>query len=308
MSADRVAWELAVLTALSLIAGGAKADSPLLKQAEQAPLTKPALPLVTVRAQREALDRRVQAFVSSSIREPFEGSLARWNGPICPVVVGLSQGEDQLVRAGLAEIAMAAGAQVADQPCQANFAVIMVAEPAAVLKAWYKRDWHLFGDATESRINEWVKTPRAARVWYNIKNESASGVPYAIVPTGLLGPLAPGMSIPFDNSAEASHIVFNSVRAFSSVIVVIDSDRAKGISLDKLADYAAMVGLVEIQLDADFGEAPTILRLFSASEWANPTGLSHWDSAVLKALYTTSQATKLQRSEIAQRMLRELTP
>jgi hypothetical protein len=66
-------------------------------------------------------------------------------------VVGLPQEEDRFVRARLSEIAVAAGAHLAPQPCQANFAVIVAAEPDAVLKAWYKHDYHLFGDAAEYR-------------------------------------------------------------------------------------------------------------------------------------------------------------
>jgi hypothetical protein len=298
----RLAWGLAVLTALLLIAGQAKADPPPPEQAEQAPPAQPTLPEVTVRAQRQALERRVQAFVSSSIREPFEESLARWNSPICPLVVGLPREEDKFVRARLSEIAVAAGAPLAPQPCQANFAVIVAAEPDTVLKAWYKRDYHLFGDATENQINEWLRTSRAARVWYNTNSESASGLPYTI---GISGSRS---NFPVDTTVEASHIVFNSLRAFSSVIVAIDSGRAKGINLDKLADYAAMVGLAEIRLDADIGEVPTILRLFSSSEGAKPAGLSDWDAAFLKALYNTSQKTKLQRSAIIQTMVHHLAP
>jgi hypothetical protein len=296
-----MAWGLAVLTAISVIAGDAKADPPLSKQAEQVPPTQPTLPEMTVRAQREALERRAQAFVSSSIREPLEESLARWNSPICPLVVGLPLEKDKIFRARLSEIAVAAGAHLAPPPCEANLAVIVAAEPDAVLKAWYKRDYHLFGDATENRINAWLKTPRAARVWYNTKSESASGLPYAI---GFFA----GRSFAVDQTVEASRIVFNSVRAFSSVIVAIDSGRAKGVDLNKLADYAAMVGLAEIQLDADTGEAPTILRLFSTSEGPKPTGLSDWDGAFLKALYNTSKETKLQRSAITQSMVHHLAP
>jgi hypothetical protein len=38
-------------------------------------------PEVTIRAQREAVERRVETFVSSSIRTPFEASLPGWNKP-----------------------------------------------------------------------------------------------------------------------------------------------------------------------------------------------------------------------------------
>jgi hypothetical protein len=302
-----VGWGLAVLSALSLIAGDAKADPPPHKQAEQAPPTQATLPEMTVRAQREAMERRVWAFVTSGIRKPFEASLSRWNNPICPLVVGLPQEKDKLVRARLSEIAVAAGAHLAPLPCQANFAVIVAAEPDVVLKAWYKRDYHLFGNATESRINEWLKTPRPVRVWYNVESGSASGLSYAMAPPGFFS-TPPGMSIPIDNSAEDSHLVYNAVRDFSSVIVAIDSGRTKGTNLNRLADYAAMVGLAEIQPDADVGEVPTILRLFSTSEGAKPTSLSEWDTALLTALYKSGQKNRYQRSEIIQSMVNHLAP
>ncbi len=300
-------WGLALLSALPFIAGEAKADPPPDKQAEQASPTEPTLPEMTVRAQREAMERRVWAFVTSGIRKPFEASLSRWNNPICPLVVGLRQEEDKFVRVRLSEIAVAAGAHLAPQPCQANFVVIVADEPEAVLRAWYKRDYHLFGEATENRINEWLKTPRRVRVWYNVESGSASGLSYAMAPPGTFS-TPPGMSIPFDNFAEDSHLVYNAVRDFSSVIVAIDSGRTKETNLNGLADYAAMVGLAEIQPDADFGEVPTILRLFSASEGAKLTSLSDWDTALLEALYKTGQENRYQRSEIIQSIVNHLAP
>jgi hypothetical protein len=308
-SKQRAAWGLAVLSALSF-AGNAKAAPPSGEQSEQAFSTKPTLPEVTVRAQREAMERRVWAFVTSGIRKPFEASLSRWNNPICPLVVGLPQEEDRFFRARLSEIAVAAGAHLAPQPCQANFAVIVAAEPDAVLKAWYKRDYHLFGDATENRINEWLKRSRPVRVWYNVESGSASGLPYSPWIAGSFGQGfgVDNTAVPVDNNVEASHIVFNAVRDFSSVIVAIDSARTEGTSLNTLADYAAMVGLAEIQSDADFGEVPTILRLFSSSEGAKPTNLSDWDTALLTALYKTGQEYRYQRSEIIQSMVNHLAP
>lgn len=308
MTERRITWSLAALTAaLSLIAWDAKADPPPHSEAGQAPQPKPMLPEVTVRAQREALERRVEAFVSSSLRSPYEASLARWDRPVCPYVVGLSQEEDKLVRARLSEIAAAAGARVAPQPCQGNFVVIVAAEPGAVLKAWYARNFHIFGDAAGLQIDEFLKTPRDVRVWYNTNSECASRLSSPVYVHGRISN-GHASSLMTCNSAETSHTVFNAVRAFSSVIVAVDSSRTKGINLNQLADYAAVVGLAEIRLDADIRDVPTILHLFSTSEGAKPTGLSDWDSAFLKGLYDTSQITKLQRSAIAQSMVHHLAP
>jgi hypothetical protein len=134
--------------------------------------------------------------------------------------------------------------------------------------------------------------------------ESASALPYA---TGVRGLVMTGVSnLAIDSTAEDSRIVSNAVRTFSSVIVAVDGSRTKGVNLNQLADYAAMVGLAEIQLDADVGTSPTILRLFSDSDEAKPTGLSAWDSAFLKALYHTSQKTNRQRSAITQSMVQDI--
>ena len=69
-----------------------------------------------------------------------------------------------------------------------------------------------------------------------------------------------------------------------------------------------MVGLAEIQLNADIADAPSILRLFSPSEEPKPAGLSDWDIAFLKGLYHTGQEYKLQRSAITQRMVHDIAP
>jgi hypothetical protein len=296
-SSYHVAWTLAVLAGLSHLAGHAKADPPPPKQVDQAP---------SIQTQREAIERRVGTFVANSIREPSDVSLARWNEPLCPLALGLPPAEGEFVHARLSEIAAAAGAPLARQPCRGNLVVIVSAQPDAVLKAWYARDHRIFGDATPHRIDELLKTPRTVRIWYNTNSESASALPYA---TGVRGLVMTGVSnLAVDSTAEDSHIGFNAVRTFSSVIVAVDGSRTQGINLSQLADYAAMVGLAEIQLDADVGTLPTILRLFSGSDEAKPTGLSVWDTAFLNALYHTSQKTNRQRSAIAQSMVHDVAP
>ncbi len=303
-SSCRAAWALAVLAGLSFIAGHAKADPPPPKQVDQAPSREPTLPELKIQTQREAVERRVEIFVANSITQPSEGSLTRWNGPLCPLALGLSPAEGELVHARLSEIAAAAGAPLAPQPCRGNLVVIVSAQPDAVLKAWYARDHRIFGDATRHRIDELLKTPRTVRVWYNTNSESASALPYA---TGVRGLVMTGVSnLAIDGTAEDSRIVSNAVRTFSSVIVAVDGSRTKGVNLNQLADYAAMVGLAEIQLDADVGTSPTILRLFSDSDEAKPAGLSAWDTAFLKALYHTSQKTNRQRSAITESMVQDL--
>ena len=175
---------LAVVVWLSFISAQAKPDA---GNPEQGASKRTTLPEVTIRAQREALERQLRAYVTSTIREPFDESLVRWTRPICPLVVGLSREGGEFVRARLSQIAAAAGVPLAPRPCQANFAIVMTAEPHAVLKAWFKRDNHLFGDAAWQTIDQFLKTPRPVRVWYNIKSENANGLSNGMQIPGMIG-------------------------------------------------------------------------------------------------------------------------
>ena len=87
---------------------------------------------------------------------------------------------------------------------------------------------------------------------------------------------------------------------------IIDASRTAGIDLHQLTDYVAMMGLSNIDIDVDVGDAPSILQLFSPARNIAP-GLSSWDSAYLTALYQTDQTSRSERFEIAQRVVEAVT-
>jgi hypothetical protein len=153
------------------------------------------------------------------------------------------------------------------------------------------------------------------RVWYNIISQGAGALsPAELNGTGgqtgipeLAGKGPTGL--PVVAGSDGSRLVFNAVRAFSSVIIAIDSARVKDLSLHQLADYAAMVGLMEVRAHTDVdATAPTILGLFVASGSTAPAGLSAWDTAFLKALYNTDHRSKVQREDIFLRVFHDLAP
>jgi hypothetical protein len=67
------------------------------------------------------------------------------------------------------------------------------------------------------------------------------------------------------------------------------------------------LGLPQINLDKDLGQAPSILKVFNASEASPPLEMTPWDRALLHALYTTPQRNVVQLSEMQTAMLRDLT-
>jgi hypothetical protein len=112
---------------------------------------------------------------------------------------------------------------------------------------------------------------------------------------------------PVFRAADLPDLQFSELSDLTSVIVVVDFNRVMGLDLRQVADYIALTGLTELKPDADIGEVPSILRLFTTSEDARPQGLTAWDKAFIKGLYLTDAFYRGQHVEIAQHMYRDLT-
>jgi hypothetical protein len=267
--------------------------------APAAPESLPPPPEVAAEAAPAALEPRVDAFVRAITRNPglsAEDSLVRWNSPICLTVLGLNAEDVKLVSARLSQISSSSGAPLARSPCQPNFIVVATSEPDRVLNAWYARNGRLFGDASPAQIRQFLESSqsRPVRVWYNMDLGRKSGT-------------RNGHFIPSNTRAESSAFVGNAAFDFLSVFAIIDTQRTEHTTLDQLADYVAMAGLTRVDLDAGLGSAPSILRLFAAPGENQPSGLSRWDAAFLKALYHSNQTSRTQRFDITERVTQDIS-
>jgi hypothetical protein len=264
---------------------------------------EPSKPLdqVTVEAHRQALEERVSAYVQKLAHPSIDRSLRRWIVPVCPLVAGLTQPQGEFMLARLSEIARRVGVPLAGEKCSPNLDIVATEDPIGLLKSWRHRDRNLYGDAMPGQVQRFLSHGRAVMVWYNAATAQAGG--------GALDPSAAilGTSyLPTNHHPKGTRIQFEAVDVFASVIVIIDLRRLQGLSYAQLADYVAMLGFAQLDPDADTGSALSILQLFSAQP--APAGLSDWDVAYLRALYTTDQASRSQRNQIIQMMLREMVP
>jgi hypothetical protein len=256
----------------------------------------------------------VREFVSHiPVVSNSDESFARWDTPICPLIAGLPRDDGAFVFTRLSEIAAAVGAPLGSRQCRANFIVLVTSDPVASLKTWAERVHyqHLFGEADPEKIKVFLKTQRAIRVWYNEQQASAENGSVLSPGSSSNGPEISGpgaMGVTTVRSFDANRLEWNAVWTISSVIEVVDAGAMKGFKIGQMADYIAMAGLAQFNLDADFGTAPTILRLFQGTQDAKPSSLSDWDKAYLKALYHTRQSSRLQTDLIRQSMLRDINP
>ena len=303
------------VAAFALLASGAAAEPPSNSNSPDNRPSSAALPQITVEAQRRDTEKRVHEFVSHvPVMSNSDESFARWDTPICPLIAGLPRDDGEFVLTRLSEIATSVGAPLGSRQCRANFIVLVTSDPVASLKAWAARAHyqHLFGEADAEKIKIFLKTQRAIHVWYNEQQVAAeNGSVLTPGPSFSNGPVISGpgaMGVTTVHSFDANRLEWNAVWTISSVIEVVDADAMKGFKIGQMGDYIAMAGLAKFNLDADFGTAPTILRLFKGTDDAKPSSLSDWDKAYLKALYHTRQSSRLQTDLIRQSMLRDINP
>lgn len=248
--------------------------------------------------QQTILKERVQTFVRTITRNTgfsdYE-SLIRWNTPICFLAAGWRAEDLSSVLTRLARISASAGAPRAGKACTPNFVVVSTAEPDQVIEAWYAKNKRLFGNASPLQVRHFLDSTRSrpVRIWRNID-------------IGRVATTRFGHFVPSNSHADPSAFAGNSPLGFLSVFEIIDAGRATGIDLQQLTDYVAMMGLSNIDMDADVGDAPSVLQLFSPARGV-ASGLSNWDTAYLTALYRTDQSSRSQRFEIAQRVAEAVT-
>ncbi len=277
---------------------------------------------VTVTAHRIELEKRVAKFVDHiAAMENGREALARWQSPaVCPLVSGLPRQDGEFILERFSQIAQQAGVPLGAEHCTANLYILVTDQPEALLRGMEKRNrLFTFGYVTSSYppvetpasvVDEFIKTPRAVRVWYSSYEKDAWGNPMSYCrATDLIPDGDPNQYFQCNRGiAGGSHLVFNTIWWITRAFVIVDQKRLHQVKLGQLADYVALSGLAKLKPDASLGDAPTILTLFDGDPEKAPSGMTEWDQAFLKSLYSTEQKSMIQRSEIARKMVHDIAP
>lgn len=271
------------------------------------------LPEVTIEAQREALEHRMDSFVRRITQDPRfrDESIPRWRAPVCFAVAGLPTREGAFVLERLSRIASSAGARVGRRGCEYNFYVVFTAEPNKLLQRIFRLHRRVFDQGQGlPAIQRFLSPskPQAVRVWHNVTVVTKDGIPINVDAACGSISVSGGGGVPVSCQYYPLRITRYDVFDFSFALVIVDTTFPKGVKLGQVADFTAMVGLADIDPDADIGDAPSILRLFATSPDVPPSGLTTWDQAFLSALYHTDQSSSTQRSQIVVRMVHDVSP
>ena len=275
-----------------------------------APPPKPPLDTVEVVGHREKLGKEVLTFVSKLTQ--LDGVLvSSWNIEVCPEVVADDPAHAEYIRQRLLEVAAEVPfAANPDATCRANLFVVVTNAPEEFIDGWKERDPGMFIWRPRRGVSRSPET-LPVRTWHNVAVEGAGGAApiRGIDASSSVGTKSSALrEIPTTQSAGGgSRIVSTVSENLQSALVLVDTNKAAGVTLRQLADYIALVSFSKVDLEADFGQANSILRLFAADDaTVRPAGLTPWDLAFLRGLYRQSFEAVHQRQAITNRMVRDL--
>lgn len=248
----------------------------------------------------EQAKRKALAYVNELGVATGERPAARWFDPICPRAIGLSKEHEALVEDQIRRISREVGAPLAKAGCSANFAIAFTDGSDRVVRRIASG-----GELSSDSARALKQSKAPIRWWYGTEFRSRDGSPPSDVPLPSAFVDAPNFTtLPSGRSGNlfqynSSIVSTQVVRAIRSATVVIDVQRANGLPLRSVVDYAALVGLSEIVL----GASPTdsILSLFRSG---GNREITRPDRAFLASLYRIAMDRKAeqQRRAIVQAM------
>lgn len=227
--------------------------------------------------------------------------VARFHNNVCVGAVNMRGEMAQYVVDRISDVGDAIGLEVSGPGCKPNVLVIAADDGAAFAKGLVDSRRRAFVPGgsgmvrTYAALDRFQNTDAGIRWWHVSMPVDAR--------SGAIATRLPGEDPPFVTGA-GSRLRSEIRNDINRVIIILDFNKLQGLNSRQIADFAAMVAFSQVDLDSDFSGYDSILSLMSDREYE---GMSEWDMAYLKALYSaelTGVSKTQQRGEIAALMER----
>lgn len=286
----------------SLIAVAALAAS-IQTAPQTAPQATDPTRLEDVVVERERLEDRVERFVDDIIAAPVNRGPARWSREVCVGVANLRPEAAQIIADQVSSMALRAGLEAGEPGCSPNVLVVVSEDGEAMARALVERSPRAFrpayagGARSRQRLEAFQAASTPVRWWH-------VSVPVGR-DTGEIAVRIPGFPPPMIAGA-GSHIQTATRNDLLRAFVIVDINKASGVSFQQLGDYIGMVAMAQIDPDAETAAYDTVLNLFDPHQVVE--GATAWDMSYLSALYGAElnrQHAIHQGGEISSIMLRD---
>lgn len=274
------------------------------------PVASPSITVIAPRLPEAQVRETARAYVRSVLPIPVQGQYARWLTPVCIKVAGLDDAMSARVGGRIAATATAAGVRLAGAGCRPNLLVMFSADARRDVALIVGKKPLGTRGLTRAQRELLLTAPLPVRWWQataaggsdgaGLNGQASATATAQFLDSSSSGVGVGGPSGSGTNSYNSSLIDTHLSVGITYAAAAIDVPLTTGRSLDAVADYAAMVTLAPIAIDAPVPAAPSILGLFAGTG----TMMTDWDRAWLAALYrmTPNRRADRQRGELVEAM------
>lgn len=273
----------------------------------------PSDPIVVTGKSSAEMRREAKTYVRQLGVANSQVQAARWFTAVCPRVFGLNQDQASRIEARIRTVTKMVGAPLAKAKCEPNLVMVFADDADAMVERLGNSPPGRLGSPGSTAVRKLRTEQAPVRWWYNVSIQSSDatpGMPDAprgakfTTWSGSEGEPPGNLDSATLHHYSASLVSTRSQRDIYAATLVVDSKRIGEVSVRSLADYAALVGLAEV----NFGASPddSILSLFE------PSGdrlLSNRDTSFLSGLYRIAmdREAHLQRQMLINEIVRPKT-
>jgi hypothetical protein len=251
------------------------------------------------------LSDTVRQFVDNVIAAPLDRGPARWTRRVCVGVVNLRPEAAQVIADRVGMLAADTGLPVGEPGCSPNILVMATDDGSALARAMVASNPRIFrpgyaGATLGSVALERFRSTEDAIRWWHVS------VPMTI-DHNLVAVRLPGQQAPLVPQ-DASRLTTRIRNDLAGIFIVLDINRAAGLSFQQIGDYIGMIALAQIDPEADTRGNETILNLFEQGRTVDAA--TDWDRSFLASLYAAElnqRQANAQSGEISSIMLRDRT-
>jgi hypothetical protein len=220
------------------------------------------------------------------------GKIARWEYPVCPLVVGLPPNFTKFITDRVRKVAADVGAPVnADSGCKPNIEIAFTAKPQALMDGIREKNPVYLGYYdTTAQAENLAKVSQPIQAWYATETRDQRGQSQVDSRNNQVGAANRTGNA---QSSSGSRVGDEMRSAFYHVMIVADPGKLGDHEMGAIADAIAMLALSQPATQTACHKLPSIANLATAGCGAPLTALSKSDSAYLIGLYKFNAGSSL---------------
>lgn len=241
----------------------------------------------------------VREFVTEVAAPNRNRGIARWEKDVCIGVANLRGAAAQYIVDRMSAVALDIGLTPGEPGCEANVIVIASDSPDRVAEELVNERLNamIMGgsgmDQGRAALNAFVSSDRPVRWWQiSMPIDSQTGAAAIRLPGECGGACTGGADFgPKVRLPTSTRLSSPIVDSLIRTVIIVDLEQARGVNVQQLADYLAMVTLAQIDPDANTRGFQSVLNVFESP--ASVDGLTEWDQTYLRGLYRANRTRNI---------------